>query len=352
MRTPKRLALLTCSLFIFIAGCTNTNFGTLLAEYHYVEVRPPTTLWPPGTIVHVTRHDPLVLGVGCTADGFLGPNLLIKPSSSSSQDLARKASGTFSLDARYLETLKASGKYSDVEDIKLTFSNVSIFEVADETIFANLNNRTEACSKALSFRWTGRDEVSFVKSVLQADVIMQAKFSKETQLSASQKNAMLQSLAAELAINYSSSTNETMTGKSLYWGIRDEPRYAYMDRNGKLMAMVPDPIIELAAMEAAKQSGGTLVAYSSRNLASLSLISDTIGDSKPGHTIKGEVVRVENDGYFQLRADTGNVIRLHIDKTTISVKTPLKVKAGDYVEAKVDERGHAISFISDQPVSH
>ncbi|UVT17496.1 MAG: hypothetical protein H8K04_08160 [Nitrospira sp.] len=82
------------------------------------------------------------------------------------------------------------------------------------------------------------------------------------------------------------------------------------------------------------------------------LISDAIGDSKPGKTIKGEVVRVENEGYFHLREENGTVTRVHVDKTTVNVKTPLKVKAGDFVEAKVDERGHAISFVSDQPISH
>ncbi|MDK2745433.1 MAG: hypothetical protein NDI90_21235 [Nitrospira sp. BO4] len=82
------------------------------------------------------------------------------------------------------------------------------------------------------------------------------------------------------------------------------------------------------------------------------LISDAVGDSKPGKTIKGEVVRVENEGYFHLREENGTVTRVHVDKTTINVKTPLKVKAGDFVEAKVDDRGHAISFVSDQPMSH
>jgi hypothetical protein len=95
------------------------------------------------------------------------------------------------------------------------------------------------------------------------------------------------------------------------------------------------------------------VAWSSDPLnitPSTMLISDSIGDSKPGQTIKGEVVRVEGD-FYHVRQGDGKVVRMHIDRTT-HTKSSMKVKPGDNVEAKVDSQGHAISFLSDQPISH
>lgn len=83
---------------------------------------------------------------------------------------------------------------------------------------------------------------------------------------------------------------------------------------------------------------------------SVMLITDSIGDSKPGKTIKGEVVRVEGEHYF-VKQEDGQVVRMHVDRTTNTKATFLKAKPGDNVVAKVDSQGHAISFLTDQPIS-
>lgn len=96
------------------------------------------------------------------------------------------------------------------------------------------------------------------------------------------------------------------------------------------------------------------VAWSSDQLTiapSAMLISDSIGESKPGTTIKGEVVRVDGDNYFVKQHDDGKVVRMHVDRTT-NTKSSMKAKPGDNVEAKVDGQGHAISFLTDQPIAH
>jgi hypothetical protein len=95
------------------------------------------------------------------------------------------------------------------------------------------------------------------------------------------------------------------------------------------------------------------VAWSSNELTiapSPVLITDTIGESKPGKTIKGEVVRVDGENYF-VKQEDGKLVRMHVDRTT-HTKSPMKAKPGDNVEAKIDNQGHAISFLTDQPISH
>lgn len=84
---------------------------------------------------------------------------------------------------------------------------------------------------------------------------------------------------------------------------------------------------------------------------SVTMVSDSIGDSKPGKTIKGEVVRVEGDNFFFVREEDGKVVRMHVDVTT-EKRSALKAKPGDHVMAKVDDRGHAISFLTDQQIAH
>jgi hypothetical protein len=86
------------------------------------------------------------------------------------------------------------------------------------------------------------------------------------------------------------------------------------------------------------------------NSSSVRMVSDSVGQFKSGTTIKGDVVRVEGDNYFVRQAD-GTVVRMHVDKTT-TTKSNIPAKPGDAVEAKVDAVGHAISFLTDQPVAH
>jgi len=69
-----------------------------------------------------------------------------------------------------------------------------------------------------------------------------------------------------------------------------------------------------------------------------------------GREVKGEVVRVEGENY-SVREDSGNVVKIHVDATT-EKKSKLMPKPGDHVLAKVNAKGHAISFLTDQPISH
>jgi len=73
-------------------------------------------------------------------------------------------------------------------------------------------------------------------------------------------------------------------------------------------------------------------------------------DFEAGREVKGEVVRVEGENY-SVREDNGNVVKIHVDATT-EKKSKLMAKAGDHVIAKVNDKGHAITFLTDQPISH
>ncbi|HEV8619448.1 MAG TPA: hypothetical protein VGQ79_00320 [Nitrospiraceae bacterium] len=69
-----------------------------------------------------------------------------------------------------------------------------------------------------------------------------------------------------------------------------------------------------------------------------------------GKEVKGEIVRIDGDNYI-LRQDSGSEVRMHVDATT-ETKSKLKPKVGDHVIAKVNDKGHAITFLTDQPISH
>ena len=67
-------------------------------------------------------------------------------------------------------------------------------------------------------------------------------------------------------------------------------------------------------------------------------------DAKGGKTIKGEVLRIEGDIYV-IKGQDGKEVRLYTDKTTQMAKN---IEPGYHIEAKVNDRNHALSILSEQ----
>ncbi|MEP6959280.1 MAG: hypothetical protein ABI980_11170 [Nitrospirota bacterium] len=59
------------------------------------------------------------------------------------------------------------------------------------------------------------------------------------------------------------------------------------------------------------------------------------------HVIQGDVLRVEGTNYVVKGLD-GKEVSLHADNTTVKTGN---VKAGDRIEAKVNEQNHALSIL-------
>jgi len=70
----------------------------------------------------------------------------------------------------------------------------------------------------------------------------------------------------------------------------------------------------------------------------------------PGKEVKGEIVKVDGENYV-VREGTGAEVRMHVDSST-EKRSNLMPKVGEHVIAKVDAKGHAVSFFTDAPVTH
>ena len=70
----------------------------------------------------------------------------------------------------------------------------------------------------------------------------------------------------------------------------------------------------------------------------------------PGKEVKGEIVKIDGENYV-VREATGAEVRMHVDAST-EKRSNLIPKVGEHVLAKVDAKGHAVSFFTDAPVSH
>ena len=79
----------------------------------------------------------------------------------------------------------------------------------------------------------------------------------------------------------------------------------------------------------------------------------TVADKErfiPGKDVKGEIVKIDGENYV-VREASGAEVRMHVDSST-EKRSSLTPKVGEHVLAKVDAKGHAVSFFTDAPVSH
>lgn len=240
--TPR--VLLLDVVFLFLTGCEHTGLEHVLKEYGYSELRPPSTLAPPGTIVHVKSKTPYEVSVICPPMEAFGPNFSPVPSDTKQTVLSSSTSKTFELDAGYLDLLKADSRYKDLKSIKVLLSNVKVPIITDEMVVKNVSNRSLTCAEAVKNRRSQKFDLTVVDSVLIADVVYSIEFDSKLNLSVEVKKGLIQGLSPKLGADSSTVTAESVNGKSLYWGISE---------NAYLLSIEPSTLVKL-------QSGETKVA--------------------------------------------------------------------------------------------
>ncbi|MDH4082229.1 MAG: hypothetical protein OEV99_01460 [Nitrospira sp.] len=69
-----------------------------------------------------------------------------------------------------------------------------------------------------------------------------------------------------------------------------------------------------------------------------------------GKAVKGEIVKIDGEHYV-VREASGAEVRMHVDAST-EKRSKMTPKVGEHVLAKVDAKGHAVSFLTDASVAH
>lgn len=246
MRYTGRVLLFLTTLFT--ASCS-ADLSTTIKEMGHQELRPPTTLTPPGTIIVIRGEAPLEVAVVCTQDEVVkSGNVLRSPTRSVS--LTEKTKTTFRLGADYLSTYGVDMKVSHLEGVSLTLDNAEVQEIPDSALPSALRNLGADCKEAIRVRRAHNRTVGIIKSVLKANVVYTLEF--DNKVDASGKATLLTQLAVKLGGSVDSSGASTIAGKGLYWGILTDtdfslpgfPSYHYP------LPLVPDPPPALAEIRA------------------------------------------------------------------------------------------------------
>jgi hypothetical protein len=211
-------------MFVCLSGCRSLH--ETLSKYAFTELEPPSTLVPPGTLVSVVQENPLVAGVICTSVDDLGSKLssrLLTSDSAQSKE-AKDLTGSFELDATYVDRVSGHVSGSRVRSVTVELSNVKVVELPDSAVFELVSDRSSPCKSAVAFRRGRGERVSMIKAVLSGDATYRVVFSSSVEASAKAK--ITKEIAASFGLKVGSNSDDSFGGTNLIWGVRDDQALA------------------------------------------------------------------------------------------------------------------------------
>ena len=230
--------------------------GEVMRLYGYTEIRPPSKFFAPGTMVWVRAQQPFSAGIICTDTASLGRRFRPVVSSTAAMELKRATDRSFSLDADYLQLLRADARFSHVTEVTIRLERPVLYEVVDTDIIKHHADRSADCRHAIAMRRNAGYQVTMIASALQADVTYTVSTAHEVGAGVGSSLEVLQALAVELGADNALVHERTITAKGLFWGIKDDafmaqlseprmllnvPRHVRLMGPERVLAIVPTP---------------------------------------------------------------------------------------------------------------
>lgn len=205
-----------------------SDLDGLLTADGYVELRPPSNFFMPGTWVEILSTNPLHLSIICSPSQALGLNdtHALATSGSETVDIASKLAPRYALDAELWRSLKTRTDLSVVRDISFSLSNVRLLEITDDAVFGGFKSRTAECKEAIAFRLDRKNPVSMIKAAFIADVAYVITFDGD--IGADVRASVARDLALDLGVKVDNAetSKSRLVGQGLIWGIRDDSTLA------------------------------------------------------------------------------------------------------------------------------
>jgi hypothetical protein len=221
MRNARLCIVVTLSALC--AGCTGTpQSSSLQAElfknYNMSLLRPPSTIYIPGTLAKVTVLDSGKNSTGqvVSLSRFCTPGAAltlanIPKSPTNNLTVSYNISGDVSAKAEVQKLVNIGGGLSGVDRIDITLINPVIYRPDDVQL-----RGAEDAIKQFGCPVAGK---SLVSAVLQADVTVKTVVSSSANLSLEQTKLLQSIVGASFGATASSADNETMVGQGLFYGI-------------------------------------------------------------------------------------------------------------------------------------
>lgn len=219
-QTSRLRRLLVCGGLALLVSCP--GMGAMLRQFGFTELKPPSQLLKPGTMVWVEKSKPFKAGVICTQPMSLGAKFRPMKSPTSSQTLKRAANVKVDIGADVLSLVRGKADVEAVRSVTVELHNPVLYELSDMDVLSAMPNRDPICAQAISHRLQAGFPVTMISKALMADVVYSVQWKQGVELDARARIDVLSGLAPHLGVQQGTVREDCIQGKSLFWGIMDD----------------------------------------------------------------------------------------------------------------------------------
>jgi hypothetical protein len=232
-----RLALVMSMLFL--SSCP--KMGEMLRSFGYTELRPPSQLMMPGTMVWVEKTKPFKAGIICTQAMSLGKDFKPINSPTSNSTLNRASNVKVDIGADLLNLVQGKAAMSAIHSVKVELANPVIYTLSDMDVLNAIPHRDPVCSQAILGRLRAGFPVTMIGRALMADVIYSVQWKQGIELDVRARIEALSGLAPHLGVSEGNIRENTITGKNLFWGVMDDVYLSKLALNGNVGPTANNP---------------------------------------------------------------------------------------------------------------
>lgn len=213
-------------MLMLLVGCPRIH--SMMKEYGYTELRPPSTLLAPGSMVVVLDDNPFRAAIVCSAKDSLGPDLVPVHSLTATNAFRKVTGSRFDVGLSALSSIQGDLRMHGIKSVVATAENVRVYELQDTDVITGRTKRSSACSQAIQARLKAKKKVSMITSVLMGDIRFRITWDKEVQADASYQFDLMTQLTANLGFGTINAAEQEIFAKDLVWGVRDDKYLAYL----------------------------------------------------------------------------------------------------------------------------
>ncbi len=253
----------------------------VMEDIALVALRPPSTLFPPGTIIQIAGRDPLVIDVVCTSQAALG-SVPLDSSPTSSTELTGRVTRDFTLDVSALnEQVGASTGRTAVRDVRLSLANPVLLQLSADRVIDHARFRTDGCRQAVEQYVAAGGELAMIATTLRADARIDIEYADSAAL-AGEQQAMVEDLVrSTFGIAQAGGGTVSERGDGLYWGFRENVVWARLAPTGELAGQGDSLALRLDAAADSIRSAQGVAPGAAYAQAALLMIRDTTSAAAP-----------------------------------------------------------------------
>jgi hypothetical protein len=225
MRTKHVIQLFL--LFVMTSAMACPEAADIIEQYHYVTLRPPSTLYFPGAIVAIEVDKNGAIEVGklklvCGPRAAMGSAWTPVSSQTVTESLKKSSRSKWNMTGEMLSAVQANASGQQVASIEVTLKNARIINMSDTELLENLRHRSPECTKAVVARLNAGHALTIISSAIVADMDYKISFKSEQSADKRVRAKQMHDIAVTLGGGHTRLSDHSIEARGLTLGIKTD----------------------------------------------------------------------------------------------------------------------------------